>query len=95
MFCIVQLVKVTAKSHCKQSVTGFILEKKVHFQLIMVRYLKMNNLILFVLPSVSTVRAAVQTASPAELDALQVYCPACSEKASTMINVAVLVISSK
>lgn len=42
-----------------------------------------------------TTRVAVHKASPALLVALQVYCPACSEKVSTMIRVAVFVISSK
>lgn len=50
-----------------------------------------------VLPSSSLVmvRVAEHTASPALLAALQVYCPACSEKASTMMSVAVFVTSSK
>lgn len=49
------------------------------------------------LPSSSLVmvRVAEHTASPALLAALHVYCPACSEKASTMMSVAVLVTSSK
>lgn len=47
------------------------------------------------LPSAVTVRVAVQVASPALFRALQEYCPACSEKASTIINVAVPVDSSK
>lgn len=41
------------------------------------------------------VRLAEHAASPALLAALQVYCPACSEKASTMMSVAVFVTSSK
>lgn len=41
------------------------------------------------------VRVAEQAASPALLAALQVYWPACSEKASTMMSMAQFVISSK
>lgn len=50
-----------------------------------------------VLPSSSliTVRLAEHAASPALFTALQVYCPACSEKASTMMSVAMFVTSSK
>lgn len=50
------------------------------------------------LPSSSSlvmVRVAEHAASPALLVALQVYCPACSLKASTMMSVAVFVTSSK
>lgn len=42
-----------------------------------------------------TVRVAVHEASPALLQALHVYWPACSLKASTMMSVAVLVSWSK
>lgn len=41
------------------------------------------------------VRVAEHAASPALLAALQVYCPACSEKASTMMSMAVFDTSSK
>lgn len=47
------------------------------------------------LPSAVTVSVAVQVASPAQFLAWQAYRPACSEKASTIINVAVPVDSSK
>lgn len=47
------------------------------------------------LPSAVTVSVAMQVASPALFLALQEYCPAFSEKASTIINVAVPVDSSK
>lgn len=93
MFKFVQLVRVTKKSHCEQSMTS--VEEKGALRVNHGVLFEDNNLILFVLPSVDTVRVAVQIASPAELVALQVYCPPCSEKASTMINVAVFVISSK
>lgn len=45
--------------------------------------------------SLVTVRVAEHAASPALLAALQVYCPTCSVKASTMMSVAVFVTSSK
>lgn len=45
--------------------------------------------------SVVTVRVAEHAASPAVLAALQVYCPACSGKASTTMSMAVFVTSSK
>lgn len=57
--------------------------------------IKNHKLLWSQLPSSVTARLAEQDASPAILTALQVYCPACSEKVSTMISVAVFVISSK
>lgn len=46
-------------------------------------------------PPLVTVSVAEQAASPAVLAALQVYRPACSQKASTTMSVATLVTSSK